>query len=74
MPETRVVERTFKGGVEQVDERKIAVISDVQLADETESLALSKVDTIIDNIGNLADARLFLKRLCKRLIKNGVLP
>jgi len=72
MPTTRVVEQTFTNGI-LVGEKK-AVISDEQLADESEKAALSRVDTIIDGISSLADAKVFLKRLCKRLVRNGVLP
>ena len=74
MPVTRVVERTFNSGGEVLAEQKTIVISDAKLADEAETAALAKADILIDAIGNLADAKLFLKRLCKRLIKNGVLP
>lgn len=45
-----------------------------QLADEAEVVALAKVDVLIDQIDSLAKARVFLKRLCARLIKKGYLP
>ena len=34
----------------------------------------ARADELIDAINNLAGAKLFLKRLCKRLVKNNVLP
>lgn len=33
------------------------------------SITLAKVDTAIDNIGNLNDAKVFLKKLCRYIIK-----
>lgn len=45
-----------------------------QLAEKIESEAMAKADTLIDAISNLADAKVFLKRLCARLIKKGILP
>jgi len=33
------------------------------------SITLTKVDTAIDNIGSLSDAQLFLKKLCRFIIK-----
>ena len=49
-------------------------VSDEQLADEAEQKTLAKVDQLIDAITNLAEAKVFLKRLCARLIKKGLLP
>ena len=49
-------------------------VSSEQLADEAEEKALAKVDELIDQIDNLAKARTFLKRLCKRLVRKGYLP
>ncbi len=43
-------------------------------ADKTETDAITKAGTLIDAIANLSDAKVFLKRLCQRLIKNGYLP
>ena len=45
-----------------------------QLAEEVEVKALAKADELIDAITNLAGAKTFLKRLCARLIKKGLLP
>ena len=81
MPETRIVSTTYGvGGYDptkpnnNIIEQITAVISDAQLADETEEKALAKAGQLIDAITNLADAKVFLKRLCARLIKKGVLP
>ena len=52
----------------------ITILSDEQLADEAEEKALAKADQLIDAITNLAGAKVFLKRLCARLIKKGLLP
>ena len=49
-------------------------VSDAELAEEAEEKAMAKADTLIDAISNLADAKVFLKRLCARLIKKGLLP
>jgi len=72
MPEERVIRITYKDGV-KVEEEK-AIISDEQLADEAEAAALAKADTLIDGITDLASSKVFLKKLCKRLIKKGYLP
>ena len=71
MPETRYI-REYKDGV-LVNQIPYEV-SDEQLADEAEAAAMAKADTLIDSIDTLAKARVFLKRLCKRLIRKGVLP
>ena len=81
MPETRVVETVYgKGGLDStkpsnnIIQEVTAIISDAELAEEAETRALAKVNTIIDTIGSMADAKAFLKRLCKRLIAKGYLP
>jgi len=75
MPETRVIQTVY--GVGGYDSTKpnyniigeiTAEISDEQLADEAEGRALAKADELIDAITNLAEAKMFLKRLYKRLI------
>ena len=48
-------------------------LTDAELADEAEEKALAKADTLIDAISSLADAKVFLKRLCARLISKGSL-
>lgn len=72
MPETRVVEQVFRDGT--LIEEITAVISDEQLAEEAETKVLAQVDTLIDQIDSLPKARVFLKRLCKRLVTKGLLP
>ena len=52
----------------------IVTVSDEQLAEEAEIKTMSKAEELIDAIGNLSQAKIFLKRLVRRLIKNGVLP
>ena len=52
----------------------ITILSDEQLAEEAEQKALAKADQLIDAITNLAQAKVFLKRLCARLIRNNALP
>ena len=81
MPETRIVSTTYGlGGYDptkpnnNIIEQITAEISDEQLADEAEEKALANADQLIDAITNLAEAKVFLKRLCARLIKKGLLP
>ena len=52
----------------------ITILSDEQLAEEAEQKAMAKADQLIDAITDLAQAKIFLKRLCARLIRNNVLP
>ena len=49
-------------------------VSDEELAEETERNVMEKAEDLIDGIGNLSQAKDFLKRLVRRLIKNGALP
>lgn len=56
--------------IEQIPEN----ISDEELAEEAERKAMEKAENLIDAISNLAEAKVFLKRLVRRLIKNGALP
>lgn len=72
MPETRCG-KVYKDGV-YIGEGDCIEISDDQLAEENEQEALRKADDLIDAIKDLAGAKLFLKRLVKRLLKNGALP
>ena len=51
----------------------IKTLSDEQLADEAEEKALAKADELIDAITDLAQAKIFLKRLVKRLLSKGIL-
>jgi len=84
MPETRIISTTITYPDDLPAELKVpanavkieevtAIISNAQLADEAERDALAKAGQLIDAITNLAQAKLFLKRLCARLVKNGLL-
>lgn len=72
MPETRYVRRFDIEGNEL--EPEPYEVSDEQLADEQEQALMEKAEEIIDGISNLDDAKVFLKKLCKRLFKNDALP
>jgi hypothetical protein len=48
---------------------KINLLDD-ELANTDMSVAITKVDNAIDNIGNLDDAKAFLKKLCRYIILN----
>ena len=81
MPETRVISTVYGlGGYDpykpnsNIVEEVTAEISDEQLVEESEVKILAKIDDLIDQIGNLNQAKAFLKRLCARLIKKGLLP
>lgn len=79
MPETRInrIEHYANdeqgGGLVSVEEIPYEV-SDDELAEEAEQKTMGKAEELIDSIGNMNQAKLFLKRLVRRLIKNGVLP
>ena len=53
---------------------EIEISDEIALALEVEVKALAKADQLIDAITTLAGAKVFLKRLCKRLISKGLLP
>jgi len=71
MSETRYID-TYQDGI--LISHIPYQVSDEQLADEAEERALAKVGELIDQIDTLAKAKVFLKRLCARLIKKGLLP
>lgn len=71
MPETRYAE-IFKDGV--LIGTEPYVVSDEQLVEEADIALFEKVNTMIDDINNLAQAKVFLKKLVARLIKRGALP
>ena len=71
MPETRYI-KEFKDG--QLVNSIPYVVSDEELTQEQEAAAMRKAETMIDNISSLAEAKLFLKKLCRRLFKSGALP
>ena len=81
MGETRIVSTVYGvGGYDptkpnnNIIEQVTAKISDEQLADEAEGRALAKAEELINAISNLAEAKIFLKRLVKRLLSKGLLP
>lgn len=71
MTKTRYIEE-YKDG--KLVNRFPVEISDEELAEEQERDAMNKAEQMIDGITNLAQARVFLKKLCKRLFKSGALP
>ncbi len=73
MPETRVVE-IVEDGKGNVIEKTTAEVSDEELAEDAERKVMEKAEELIDAIGNMSQAKIFLKRLVKRLRKNGALP
>lgn len=81
MPETRVIKKVYGiGGYDttkpnnNIIEQITTEITDEELAEEVETLALEKANKLIDQIDSLAKAKVFLKRLCARLIRKGLLP
>lgn len=56
----------------------IIILSDKEVAEElaeiAERAAMEKAEELIDAISNMSEAKVFLKRLVRRLIKNGSLP
>ena len=71
MPETRYIEE-YKDG--KLLRRIPYTVSDEEIAEEQERDAMDKAEDMINAISTLADARTFLKKLCKRLFKSGALP
>lgn len=71
MPETRYIEE-FKNG--ELVRRVPYEVSDTELTEELDRAAMAKAEEMIDSITSLAGAKVFLKKLCLRLFKNGVLP
>jgi predicted house-cleaning noncanonical NTP pyrophosphatase (MazG superfamily) len=71
MPETRYIEE-YKDGklLKQIPYE----VSDEELAEEQEKDAMDKAADMINAISSLADAKVFLKKLCRRLFKSGALP
>lgn len=71
MPETRYIEEYENGKLVN----KIPYeVSDEELENEREQKAMERAEELIDGISNLAEAKVFLKKLCKRLFKSGALP
>jgi len=80
MPEIRTIQVVYgEGGYDSTKPNNNVIeeinteLSDEQLAGEVEEKAFSKFDQLIDSISNLNQAKMFLKRLCARLIKKGLL-
>ena len=71
MPKTRYIIE-FKDGVEV--NRIPYEVSDEELAEEAERKVIERAEEMIDAISNLSEAKIFLKKLCLRLFKNGALP
>lgn len=65
--------RVYKDGV-YIGETDCVEVSGEELAEEQEQRAMEKAEDLIDAIASLANAKVFLKRLVRRLIKNGALP
>jgi len=72
MPETRYISESDGKG--KILNRVPYEVSDEELAEEKEQDAMRKAEKLIDAISNLNGAKVFLKKLVRRLIKNGALP
>jgi len=72
MTETRC-SRVYKNGV-YIGEGGCVEVSDEELAEEQEQEAMRKAEDLIDAITSLANAKVFLKRLVRRLLRSGALP
>ena len=53
---------------EQAETDRITALDD-KMNTDLSSIVLTRADTTIDNIGDLAGAKLFLKKLCRYIIK-----
>ena len=54
----------------QIDAENSRIQSlDNLLQTDLSGLTLTRIDTVINNIGNLTDAKAFLKKLCRYIIK-----
>ena len=53
---------------EQAETDRINALDD-KLSEDLSSVVLTKADNAIENIGSLADAKVFLKKLCRYIIK-----
>ena len=71
MPETRYIEE-FKDG--QLINSIPYEVSAEEIAEEQDRDAMKLAENMIDNITNLAQAKVFLKKLCLRLFKSRALP
>ena len=71
MPETRYIEE-YKDG--KLINKIPYTVSDEEIAEEQEKDAMDRAEDMINAISTLADSKVFLKKLCKRLFKSGALP
>jgi len=65
--------RVYKDGV-YIGEQGCMQISAEELAEEQEQEAMRKAEQLIDSISTLAQSKIFLKRLVRRLLRSGALP
>uniref|UniRef100_A0A6M3J0W4 Uncharacterized protein n=1 Tax=viral metagenome TaxID=1070528 RepID=A0A6M3J0W4_9ZZZZ len=54
---------------EQAETDRMNALDDLIESSQLSGLTLARADTAIDNIGDLADAKVFLKKLCRFIIK-----
>ncbi len=55
--------------VSDAETLRLASLDNLFDSKQLQGITLTKVDTAIDNIGDLADAKVFLKKLCRYIIK-----
>ena len=72
MPETRYIQ--IEDGKGNIVEMRPYEVTDEQIQDEKDRAAMEKAEQMINAINTLPQAKAFLKKLCKRLFKNGALP
>lgn len=72
MPETRYIK--IEDGKGNIVEMRPYEVTDEQIQAEKDKKAMEKAEQMINNIATLAQAKVFLKKLCKRLFDNGALP
>ena len=72
MPETRYIK--IEDGKGNIVEMRPYEVTDEQIQDEKERVAMEKAEEMINGITSSAQAKVFLKKMCKRLVKNDALP
>lgn len=65
-----VIDQTEQYLIDQAELNRINNLDNNISATNTSNISLTKVDNAIDNIGNLADAKAFLKKLCHYIVAN----
>ncbi len=55
--------------IQDAENARIERLDNLIESGQLQGITLTKVDTAIDNIGSLADAKIFLKKLCRYIIK-----